>query len=123
MPLRRKRRHKEIAGGSLAPTEPASPPSGSSVADDALRLWQDSRAAHELLPPGSRRKFDVKNIVLAWRILHSSLPKVLPLCWGDGMADAITMSLLHAVRGLMPASRTFSQARILDEVRRGRELP
>lgn len=116
MPLRRKRRHKEIAGGSLAPTEPASPPSGSSVADDALRLWQDSRAAHELLPPGSRRKFDVKNIVLAWRILHSSLPKVLPLCWGDGMADAITMSLLHAVRGLMPASRTFSQARILDEV-------
>lgn len=108
MPLRpRKRRHKEAAPSVIQPAPKANP-------DEAIALWQASRTAAS--PPGTRRAFNAKNSFLAWQILHQSLSQVLPICWGDGMQDAITMSLLHVVRGLMPASRAFSQARILDEV-------
>lgn len=107
MPLRqRKRRYKDVP----SPNQPAP----NANPDEPIRLWQASRSTAS--PPGTRRAFNVKNALLAWQILHSTLSQILPVCWGDGMQDAITMSILHLVRGFMPASRAFSQALILDEV-------
>ncbi|KZW03861.1 P-loop containing nucleoside triphosphate hydrolase protein [Exidia glandulosa HHB12029] len=111
MPLRpRKRRNKDLSAFFPLPN----PPAPKANPDEAIALWQASRTPSS--PPGSRRPFNLKNALLAWQIFHVSLPQLLPICWGDGMRDALTMSALHVVRGLMPASRAFSQACILDEV-------
>jgi len=98
------------------------------AADDSdfissLDLWQASRKAFRANTPdasaGTRRPFTFENVLLAWQILTLSLHGVQHLVFprfGDRARDVFVLIVVYVVRGLLPASRAFSHARILDEV-------
>lgn len=90
-------------------------------------LWQASRVGNAPsasapkqptapLPPGSRRPFTLHNVALAYRILQASSVDLFRLLWRHNRTRTAFFVFLTLVRGLLPAFRGFSQARILDEV-------
>lgn len=112
-------------------SEPATALNSASLPTDMSlpELWRASRVgtcptASELkstpapapLPPGSHRPLTLRNAALAYRIVHATAFDLFRLLWRLNRTRTACFVLLTLVRGLLPAFRGYSQARILDEV-------
>ncbi|KAH7100545.1 P-loop containing nucleoside triphosphate hydrolase protein [Auriculariales sp. MPI-PUGE-AT-0066] len=116
----RTRRLRESTVPSSQKQNPSHPAGDVSVS--TLELWQASRrinsANNSDSPTGTRRAFTSENVSLAWQILRLLLytPQLVFLCTGGRVFDVVVLSVVYIARGLLPASRAFSHARILDEL-------
>ena len=68
--------------------------------------------------PGSHRKYTLENLYYAFRILQETLGEMLLMLWSLSPLRMSLLLCLTIIRGLFPAFRGYSQALILDEVRR-----
>lgn len=115
MPPRNRKRHRP-------PKEPiVSSDSPDSLSDFLIvDLWRASRLTSQPdplvpLPPGTPRTLSFQNAKIAARIVVHSLPEILPLCWGPQSRDLVHLLAINIIKGLLPASRSYSQALLLDE--------
>lgn len=68
--------------------------------------------------PGAQRPINETNIKLAFTIARACLLDLLSALWALHPVRTSLMMVLHIVRGFFPAFRGYSQAMIVDEVRR-----
>ncbi|CAE6477561.1 unnamed protein product [Rhizoctonia solani] len=86
--------------------------------DKIYQAWLSSRQIRDgqVLAPGQPRRMTPANIVIALRILSVCLIDLLELLWGVHPIRTIALILHNFVRGVLPAARLHSQARIIDAI-------
>jgi hypothetical protein len=86
--------------------------------DNIYQAWLASRQTRDgqMLAPGQQRRMTPTNIIIAMRILSVCLIDLLELLWGVHPMRTIALILHNFVRGVLPAARLHSQARIIDAV-------
>lgn len=106
---------QEDAGDGLMP-EPFSTINGKQ--DNIYQAWLSSRHVGDgqTLAPGELRRITPTNILIALRILSVCVIDLLELLWGVHPMRTIALVLHNLVRGVLPAVRLHSQARIIDAV-------
>lgn len=89
---------------------------------DLYADWLASRCSSEngkeCLPPGAHRPFTVDNLVIACRLSKSCTSEILSCLWDLHPYRISFMVILDLIRGVFPAFRGYSQALMVDEVRR-----
>lgn len=118
MPTRARRRRQRLKS---SPSASAPTVRSLAHASDPVSRWDASRLpeSHQgntSLPPGTRRKFSLRNVLLAFKIIYFSTPELFLVCWGPDLRSACLLFAMNVVRGMIPASRCYSHAVILDEV-------
>ncbi|CAE6400499.1 unnamed protein product [Rhizoctonia solani] len=86
--------------------------------DKIYQAWLASRQTRDgqMLAPGQQRRMTPANIMIALRILSVCLIDLLELLWGVHPMRTIALILHNFVRGVLPAARLHSQARIIDAI-------
>ncbi|CAE6350721.1 unnamed protein product [Rhizoctonia solani] len=86
--------------------------------DNIYQAWLASRQTGDgqTLAPGQQRRMTPANIIIALRILSVCLIDLLELLWGVHPIRTIALILHNFVRGVLPAARLHSQARIIDAI-------
>ncbi|CCO27006.1 ABC transporter related [Rhizoctonia solani AG-1 IB] len=86
--------------------------------DNVYQAWLASRQTRDgqMLAPGQQRRMTPTNIIIAMRILSVCLIDLLELLWGVHPMRTIALILHNFVRGVLPAARLHSQARIIDAI-------
>lgn len=86
--------------------------------DNIYQAWLASRhmGDGQTLTPGQQRRMTPTNILIALRILSVCLIDLLELLWGVHPMRTIALILHNFVRGVLPAARLHSQARIIDAI-------
>ena len=89
---------------------------------DLYERWLASRrcpkGGPDLLPPGSFRAFTSDNFALAYDLSKCCASEILSRLWELHPYRISLMIILDLVRGTLPAFRGYSQALMVDEVRR-----
>jgi hypothetical protein len=109
-------RHQQNVQSLQVPQPFVYPPQNNVVFD----AWMESRtqtADGVRSPPGSPRKFTVRNAKLAVLVVRQCMADFMRLLWGIHPFRTGLLVLLNTLRGTLPAFRFYSQALLLDEVR------
>lgn len=105
--------HTKYAAPLYMPDHPVPP----MTPFDAWTASRNSPKHAHPLPPGAQRPFTLFNVSLAAKIVHACFYQLVALLWSLNPVRTAVLIFLTLVRGLLPAFRGFSQARVLDEVR------
>ncbi|KAH7344851.1 P-loop containing nucleoside triphosphate hydrolase protein [Rhizoctonia solani] len=86
--------------------------------DNIYQAWLASRQTKDgqTLAPGQQRRITPANIIIALRILSVCLIDLLELLWGVHPMRTVALILHNFLRGVLPAARLHSQARIIDAI-------
>ena len=105
----------------VANADPPSPQSiqdaGSTKRESLLDVWLAARALKpQHLAIGARTPVNRQSVALAYRIANLCAPEMLKLFWTDYPYRALFMISLGLVRGILPVTRGYSHAMIINEV-------
>lgn len=115
-------KHQPRRAGNARAEPVARPPAAERSNGSLYAAWLASRAVpgskSVLLTPGAQRPFSRANIALAAHLARHSSLDVLALLWRLYPVRLAAMIAMDVCKGVFPAFRGYSQALIINEVRR-----